>query len=406
MNHLIYPRIKKFLPALALILLLPSCHIARFFFWNFADINDHKKFQSFTVENSPATGFSFVEGDADKVKLPDSVFIHGKYYPWDEALDRTQTLAFLFIRNDSLLMEEYFRGYDETSVVPSFSMSKAFVSALTGIAIQEGRIRSVDDPVKEYIPDLPASLFPHLTIAHLLDMRSGIAFNEGYLNPFADVGKYYYGRNLRKYIRKLKPAHPPGTVFHYKSVDSQLLGMVVESATGKPLSDYLEEKLWKPLGMESPATWSIDSKKHGTVKAFCCLNAIARDYARFGRLYLNHGQWEGNSIVPAEWVTKSVTFSGPVNDFQYSYQWWHNRRYEFYNDTVDYKGLYKEYTGHTREGLPVKLVLRPQNDFFASGLLGQYIYIYPEKNIIIVRLGKKEGGLRWETLLLQVAGMN
>lgn len=393
------------LPVIAM-LFISSCHVPRYFFWNFADIRDNRKFHALPVENGSDRDFYFIEGKEGKVKLPDTVLVDGKPCSWDEAMVRSKTVAFLFIRNDSLLAESYYRGYNESSVVPSFSMSKSFVSALTGIAIQEGFIKSVDDKVKDYVPELPAGLFPELTIEDLLDMRSGIEFNEAYLNPFADVGKFYYGRNLGKYVGKLRPAHVPGTNFHYKSVDSQLLGMAVENATGMGLTQYLQEKIWIPLGMESPASWSIDSKRHGEVKAFCCLNAIARDYARFGRLYLNNGNWQGKQIVPEGWVKRSVSFTEPKNNLLYSYNWWHNRRYEIFNDTVDYGGVYVEHSALSENDMPVKLIIRPVDDFFASGLLGQYIYVYPGKSIIIVRLGKKEGGIRWESLFSQLVKMN
>ncbi|MCD4736379.1 MAG: beta-lactamase family protein [Bacteroidales bacterium] len=396
----------KLITAVVVLLFTSSCHVPRFFFWNFADIKDHKKFSSLPVHNDPQNTFDFYSSAEAKVSLPDTLFVKKKLYPWQEAMKKSKTVAFLVIRNDSILFEEYFAGYDQASVVPSFSMSKSYISALIGIAIEEGYIKSVDDKVTNYVPELPSDQFSDLSIEHLLDMQSGIEYREGYTNPFGDVAKYYYGRNLKKYLAELNKEKEPGTQFRYKSIDSQLLGIILQNTTGRSPAQYLEEKIWQPLGMEFPASWSIDSKKHQTIKAFCCLNAVARDYAKFGRLYLNKGNWNGNQIVPEDWVKKSTTFSAPKNRFIYSYQWWHNANYTIEEDSIPTDPLTIVKKRQTVSGETVWVQAKPGNDFFANGLLGQYIYVYPEKNIIIVRLGKKTGHVKWESLMLQVAKMN
>jgi CubicO group peptidase (beta-lactamase class C family) len=157
--------------------------------------------------------------------------------------------------------------------------------------------------------------------------------------------------------------------------------MIVERATHKKLADYMEEKVWRYIGAEYDASWSMDSKRDKEVKAFCCFNARPKDFAKIGRLYLNNGSWDGRQIISAKWVKESLNLAGKKNTF-YSYQWWHTREL---NDAG-------------------KVVT--SNDFYADGLLGQFIYVYPEKNIIIIRLGKKEGINGWPTIMKQIARAN
>lgn len=353
--------------------LLSSCHVGRFFVWNFADIKDHKKFPSLPIKNDAGKPFKFEETqtplDLSKAKL----VIKNKDYSFEKGLVKEGTVAFLVIRNDTILYEKYFSNYDSSSVVPSFSVAKSFTSALVGFAIADGFIGSVDDTITKYIPTLPAKPYGKITLRHLLDMRSGLEFNENYFNPFGHVAKSYYGTNLKKFSAELKANKAPDADFDYISVNTQLLGWVVQNATGKQLSVYLEEKIWKPLGMEFPASWSIDSKKHKSEKAFCCLNAPARDFAKFGRLYLNNGNWNGEQLLPAEWVEASLDFD---KTRFYSFQWWRRPRQE-----------------------------KEQSDFYANGFLGQYIYVNPKKNLIIVRLGKKDGNIYWPKIFQELSDL-
>jgi CubicO group peptidase (beta-lactamase class C family) len=351
---------------LVAVLGLHSCHVGRFFYWNFADANDYKKFASVPVEKAPEP-FHYSEANPKSaIPLPDTFQQVSNTKSLSGFLEENKTLAFLVIRNDSILYENYFEGYDESSVIPSFSVSKIFISALTGIAIQEGYLRSAKQSITDFLPELleSDSAFARITIAHLLNMRSGIRFNEGYANPFADMAKYYYGRHLQDYIKNLKIENPPGQNYEYISVNSLLLAMIIERSTGRQLNDYLAEKIWQPLGMEYDATWSIDSKAGNQIKAFCCLNARARDFAKLGSLYLNHGQWQGQQLVPKAWVEKSLSIINDSRDSQgypYIYQW----------------------------------RVLPSGAAFAKGVLGQYIYIDPAKNIVIVRMGKKSGDVHW-----------
>ena len=358
-----------------------SCHVARFFVYNFADIRDYKKFPKVDIKKQGQPFLFSVHDSKDSVKIPLTVNVKKKQYDFNGFLKKTKSVAFMIIRNDTVLYQYYGQGYTESSIVPSFSMAKSFVSLLVGIAIDEGAIKDVHEPITKYLPELTRPGFEKITIEDLLNMRSGIKFNEGYLNPFGDVAKYYYGLNLKKYIRQLKIEDEPDSNFKYKSVNTQLLGMIVERAVHRSLADYMEEKVWRYIGAEYDASWSIDSRKDSEVKAFCCFNARTRDFAKIGRLYLNNGNWNGRQIVSENWVKRSLDLKGKKNKF-YSYQWWHTL--DLNNDNT----------------------VTPANDFFADGLLGQFIYVYPEKNIIIVRLGKKDGIRQWPALMKAIARVN
>ncbi|MFH0894592.1 MAG: serine hydrolase [Bacteroidota bacterium] len=345
-----------------------SCHVGRFFYWNFADSKDYKKFHSLPLAASDKPFHFFDRTDGKQLSLnikTDSTHT----IPFEKLLTNNKTVGFLILRNDTILYEKYFLGRNAESYNPSFSVSKSYVSALIGIAIGEGKIGSAKDPITKYLPELTQDFFKSVTIEHLLNMESGLYFNESYTNPFGGVAKFYYGRNLNKYVKKLSYECPPGEKYDYKSANTQLLAMILERATGQKLSSYLEEKIWKPCGMEYDASWSVDSKKHKTVKAFCCLNARARDFAKFGRLYLKKGNWNGKQIIPESWVNETTALPKPGKTFWYHYQW--------------------------RVG--------NQGDYFAAGVLGQYIYVYPAKNIIMVRMGKKSGHIGWFSFFRKVA---
>jgi CubicO group peptidase (beta-lactamase class C family) len=345
--------------------LLTSCQLGRFVFYNFADIKDHKKFQSRPLT---ANASSFHFQTTNKGKFPKEL----NNIPFDKYLEDNKTVAFLIIKNDTIQYEKYFKGYDKESIVPSFSMAKSVTSILIGCAIDEGLIKSVDEPITNYIPELKKNGFDKVTIKNLLQMTSGIKFNESYVNPFGDAASFYYGLNLRKEIGKMKLKTEPGKKFEYVSGNTQLLGLVLErSLKEKTITSYLQDKIWTPLEMEYDASWSIDRKKNGLEKTFCCLNARARDFAKIGRLYKNKGNWNGKQIVSQKWVEESTKLDiseGSANFYQY--QWW----------------------------LPT-----PNEDFMAEGILGQFVYVNPSKDLIIVRLGKKQGKADWWTIFTSLA---
>jgi CubicO group peptidase (beta-lactamase class C family) len=347
---------------IGVVLFLSSCRIVRFVVYNFADVRDYKKFPERELKAS-ADPFTFYA--KTNQTFPETITYNNKTAKLGDFLSDEGTLAFLVIRNDTILYENYFHDRDKSSIVPSFSMAKSFTSALIGCAIRDGLIKSVEEPATNYIPELKKNGFDKVKIKHLLQMTTGLKFNESYINPFGQVAGFYYGLNLRKQVYKLKLAYEPGTRFEYKSGNSEILGLVLERALkGKTITTYLQENIWTPLQMEYDASWSIDQKKNGIEKTFCCLNARARDFAKFGKLYLNKGNYNGKQVIPADWIEQSthsdLTEGGVSN---YKYQWW----------------------------------LEKNGNFRAQGFLGQYIFVCPKKHIVIVKLSKNEGKNIWWT---------
>lgn len=393
--------LKSLLLLILLSLGLSSCHVGRFFIYNFSDIKDYQKFPEADVPKGEET-FEFVAANdqPNRLNLPEEWSVKDKRYDFAEAMEKSKTVAFIVIRNDSILYEEYFNGYDRESIVTSFSVVKSFVSALMGIAIEEGYVGSVDDPITKYLDYLEDPAFANITIEHVLNMQSGIDFNESYYSPFSDAAKYYYGRQLEKYLTKLEIEREPGKYWQYRSVNTLLLAQIIEKATGMPLNEYMTSRLWTKLDPEYPASLSKD-KKDGIAKAFAGLNGRAIDFAKFGRLFLNEGKWQGEQIVPNDWVRKSGQLDAG-NDFtRYSYQWWKPRYYQYYSDTVTYQEPFRIVEEADR-----KYVVKPVDYYSAEGHLGQYIAVVPEKNMVLVRFGKKEGKLDWHRLLQWIAANN
>ncbi|MCW3085034.1 MAG: beta-lactamase [Bacteroidetes bacterium] len=289
----------------------------------------------------------------------------GKISPELQAhFDAMKTIAFVVVKNDSLLHEQYWDGYGADSHSNSFSMAKSFVSIMVGIAIDEGKIKSIDEPVGDFLPEFKDGDNAKLTIKHLLTMSSGINFDENYVSPLAYPAAAYYGSDLKKLTYGYKVTEEPGKKFKYLSGNSELLAFILEKATGMKLSDYMSEKLWKPLGAKNDAYWSLDHSD-GVEKAYCCFNSNALDFARIGELYLDTGKWNGNQLVSKDYVLNSVkpaelTNTGDENkNDRYGYAWW----------------LIPDYKGH--------------RIFYARGILGQYIFCIPDQKMIVVRLGSK-----------------
>ena len=298
--------------------------------------------------------------------------------PSAETLDifskKHKNMAFIILRNDSILYETYRKGMNEATTMTSFSAAKAFVSTLVGIAISEKYIGSEQDYITKYLPELHNKGYDSIRIEHLLNHTSGIRYDPGL---FTTNGNYdfYWRRNLREHTFHLAVENKPGVKFRYLNVNTQLLGLIIERATHQTMSHYLQEKIWKPLGMESSGSWSTDEKgKRGIEKAFCCINARARDFARFGQLYLQNGVWNGKQIVPAAWINKSIHGAPSAGGRRtYRYNW--------------------------------GIAPRKYGSFYAIGLYGQFIYVYPEKNIVIVRFGKRDLNYNpsyWAQIMLQL----
>ena len=271
-------------------------------------------------------------------------------------------IAYLVLKNDSILYEQYWDVGSVKSVTNSFSMAKSILGVLTGIAIKDGKIKSVDESIGNYLPQFKEGEKSKITIKHLLTMSSGMAFDEDYVNPFAYPAEAYYGSDLESLTYKYDVATEPGKIFKYLSGDSQLLAFVIKAATGMNVSEYASEKLWKPVGAEADALWNLD-KENGWEKSFCCFNSNARDFARFGSLYNHFGNWKGNQIIDSVFVAAATHSNGLIDEEgkpcdNYGYQWW----------IMNYKGMHVPYM---------------------RGILGQYVITIPEKNLVIVRLGHK-----------------
>src|SRR5688572_3381744 len=285
-------------------------------YYNFAGIEDYKIFDNNEVKAGAVQPWP-VSGSYNKIECPGSL---------SQLLSEIKTVALLVIKNDSLLYEKYWDGYSDSSWSNSFSMAKSITSLLTGIAIREGKIKSVDELVSNYLPEFKDGLAAKLKIKDLLTMSSGSNWDEAYSNPLSVTTESYYGSNLYKTATGVKILKEPGTLHSYKSGDTELLGLVLQKATGKTLSAYASEKLWQPLGAEHPAKWSTD-RESGNEKAFCCFNTNARDFARIGQLMLDSGAWKGNPIIDSAYYIQSITACQipeedgvPCDD--YGYQWW------------------------------------------------------------------------------------
>ncbi len=391
---------------LSLLFLLPSCHVTRFVTRNFANITDHKIFPYTEIATGDAARpFPLSErvGALDKIR-----FTHQEEkLGLTDYLDRaTTTTSFVVIQRDSLVYEEYFEGYEPDDIATIFSVSKSVTSLLTGIAVDEGLIEDINDPVTKYVPEFLEGdpRFQRLTIRHLLDMRSGLDYKESYGNPFADMAKLYYGTNQLRQLTKLSFNHEPGTHHQYQSGTTAILGIVIERVTGMELGKYLEEKVWQPMGMEFPATWSLDDKRHRSAKSYSGLNTTARDLAKIGQLYLNGGSWYGKQIVSEEWVRQSVT-PDMTND-GYQFQWYGSTdtfetpegETQYFPDSLSARAAVRDSmvtdaTISRSSKYPGQYYVDyARGPYYAQGILNQFIYVDPVRELVIVRQGRKWDG--------------
>jgi CubicO group peptidase (beta-lactamase class C family) len=361
-------------PIVALIVSGSPEYAYRSYVWGASDIRDYEKFPYRDIQNAPPV-FQFKTAAAGGGFQSPAGF--------EDLLAKSGTTAFLIIKDDTLLYEKYFNGFQRDSWFTSFSVAKSFDSALIGIALSDRSIGSVNDPVIKYIPELAGRGLDALTIRNLLKMDCGVSYHESegldILGFQSDDSKTYYMPDLRGLALTIKPSREAlGSCFHYNNYYPLLEGMILERTTGMSVSQYLQERIWKPLGMEYPATWSINRAGDGLEKMESGLNARAVDFAKFGRLYLNKGNWNGVQVVPEAWVIESTApepdedrpqvgeVQLPKPEGYYQYHWWGTKREN---------GLY---------------------DFTAVGHLGQYIFVRPDKNLIIVRLGAEtKTGVNW-----------
>ena len=357
--------------------------IARQIAWPNSNVKDYLLFPERAVANA-APVYTYMESPGPVLSGPVAYTSNGRpmQADFEDFLRSTNTTSFIVIKDDAIVYEGYFNGYQRDSVVTSFSMAKSITSALVGIAIDEGYF-GLEDPVIQYVPELKGRGLDNLTIRHLLNMSSGIGFvTDDELSPlveifqFTDEGLTYSYPDLRALALDAKPGDAPvGAEFNYNGYHTPLLGIILERATGMTPSAYLQEKIWKPLGTEFPASWSLDSEKGGFELMGAGINGRAIDFAKIGSLYLHNGTWQGRQIIPAAWVQES-TAPDPADT-----RAWHSDR-----DWKQADGYYKYlWWGRTLPG--------GGYDFEAHGHDGQRIFVAPLENIVIVRFGLDEGGV-------------
>ncbi|MDA9242283.1 beta-lactamase family protein [Flavobacteriaceae bacterium] len=313
-----------------------------------ADITDYKYFENIEISKSNS---------------PKPWPIHKNYNikPETQNLKKIHielgTVAYLIIKNDSIWHEKYYKGYNQNSYSNSFSMAKSIVSATMGKAIGDGYFESLDDKVGVYVDGYSEGYAADLTIGDLSSMSSGLDWDESYSDIFGVTAKSYITSQLNDFIKSRSIIEEPGKSFKYYSASTQLLAMTIEKATQKKISTLVQEWFVEPLGFENNALWQIDGNTNKSIKAYCCFNSNARDFARFGKLYKDFGKWNGIQILDSSFVAKSINPRFEKSP-EYGYGFW---------------------LGKINE-----------NNFFAMrGILGQYVIVIPNKNIIVVRLGEK-----------------
>ena len=305
--------------------------------------------------------YEYFDNREIKSANPQPWALHKQYNTIDESYklkelnDERKTKSFLVIKNDSILFEKYYDGHKQTDISNSFSVAKSIVTSMMGKAIMEGKIKGLDQPVSDFFEEYKNGLASELTVGDLASMSSGMKWNEKYYSVINITSESYFTDDLRSVILGQEIENKPGKEFRYSSGDTQLLAMIIEKATGTSLSNYLSQKFWDPMGAENLALWQIDSEESGMEKAYCCIAATARDFARFGKLYIDKGKWGDTEILDSSFVELSLN---PVFDDSpfYGYGWW---LYEYEGEKV----------------------------FTMNGHRGQFVISFPDENIIIVRQG-------------------
>jgi CubicO group peptidase (beta-lactamase class C family) len=338
---------------------------ARAVAWLESDVEDQFRFPARTVDAgervSPLPAAPTPEGLADEV----AALVEG-----------TGTRAFLVVHRDRLVLERYSDGVSATDRQTSFSMAKSVLSTLVGIAVDDGLL-DLDEPVTAYLPELAERdpRFAEITVRHLLTMASGIHYSEEGM-PWSDDALTYYGTDLRELaLTRTRIEGRPGERWHYNNFHPLLVGLVLERVTGTSVSDFMARRLWQPLGAEADATWSLDSERSGFEKMESGVNARPRDFARLGLMMLHEGRWAGRRIVSPAWVAEATspsTRTDPASFYQYF--WW---------------------VGPNDPG--------GRASFFARGKYGQTIGVFPDEQVVVVRLGSTDGGVDWPARLQEVA---
>ena len=314
-----------------------------------AFLEDYKEFPNRTIQKGVAQPWA-ISKEYNSVPATDVLKATHK---------KLQTVAFIILKKDSIWHVSYFDGYTASSKSNSFSMAKSVVSAALGKAIMDGKIKSLDQKVIDFFPELKGKFAKEVTVGDLSSMASGLSWDEKYYSPLSIVTRAYFDHNLRGLILGLNIKNKPGQSFEYLSGATQLLAMCIEKATGKYLSDYVSDSFWKPMGAENEAFWQLDEENTGIEKAYCCMASNARDFARFGKLYQQNGKWNDKQILDSAFIAKSLQ-PRFTDSPEYGYGWWL----------------------HTIKGKKL---------FYMRGHLGQFVIVIPEDEIIIVRLGHLKG---------------
>lgn len=329
-------------------------YLRRAIYYNFVDLDDYKIFANRAIKTG--TYQPWAKSINYNKKTPSQANL--------QKIESYETVAFLVLENSSIKYERYWGNYNDSSKSNSFSMAKSVISLLIGAAIDDGKIKSVDQKVADFLPQFKEGLNAELTIRHLLNMSSGLNWDESYAGPTSITTKAYYGKNLEKIVQQMKVVDKPGKRNNYQSGNTQVLAFLLEKATGKTIADYASEKLWKPLGARHEAFWSLD-KESGHEKAYCCFNSNVRDFARLGQLILLKGRWQGRQIISEKYITEATT---PAKELKAETGNKANNYYGFQFWILEYKGFKIPYM---------------------RGILGQYIFVIPQKNAVVVRLGHK-----------------
>jgi len=341
-------------------------------------VYDYERFPGRKLSASP-TPFRFDVKLQDNI-VPDVIRLKdAREIPFDELLENSGTLAFVIVKDDTIVYERYLHEHSQAGISQVFSVSKSILSILIGAAVDDGLIASVNDPVTVYVPELAEGGFDKVTIEDLLNMQSNMDYFEND-NPFGEHVIFNFTDHLEDEILTLRVRKKPDEQFRYRSGDNALLGLILDRVLGdKTITQYMQERLWSPLGMEYGGVWGVD-RMDGLERTWCCLSITARDLAKFGRLYLQHGTWNGTQIISSDWIEISTT-SGAydeasewpedlTNIWNYKYQWW--------------------------------LISMENGDYSALGKDGQYLYVDPGRNLIIVRLGDGTGNLSWLDVIRQI----
>ncbi len=317
-------------------------------------IEDYKIFENRTIKANNPIPWKMAQ-DYNSFRMHDTI---------NAKMEEMGTIAYLVVQDTAIKYEAYWDGFDATSLSNSFSAAKSVVSLLIGMALDEGKIKSLDQKVGDFLPSFKNGRKFEISIRDMLTMSSGLNWDEQYTTPFSMTTEAYYGTDLEQLINRLEVVSKPGKEFNYLSGDTEVLAMIVQAATGERISDYATRKLWAPMGAEVDAKWSLD-REDGMEKAYCCFNSNARDFARFGQLVLNKGKWNGEQLISEAYLSEATSAADYLTDMEtgktldfYGYQWW----------IVNYKGY----------SIP-----------FMRGILGQYIFAIKEKNAVVVRLGHK-----------------